>query len=185
MSIKSVRALFLDFDGVINTYDVTRRDVDCVMVYDQSSTDLYNDAMARRVDKLCKKYNLSIVISSSWREYYTFDELEYILRYMRISAPLIGITPIEHYDHTYSERTLYDPNAQSHDRGMQISKWFEFNKDQYDVEGYVVLDDNLYAKYGHDDNFIHCNRDLGFDDATYEHALTICDKIFGDSNECS
>lgn len=174
------RILFLDFDGVINTYDMTRLDVDCVMIYDQATTDLYNTRMARNVERLCQRYGLSIVISSSWREYYTRDELEYILRYMGITAELVGITTIEHLDNTYRERQQQNMYALSRDRGMQISHWLEHNEDILDVESYVVLDDNLYAEYGHEDCFLYCDRDIGFDDDAFARAIEICDCVFAE-----
>lgn len=170
------RILFLDFDGVINTYDTARLDVDCVMIYDQATTDLYNVDMARNVERLCKRYDLSIVISSSWRECYMKHELEYILRYMGITAELIGTTTSDHLDNTYRDRCDDDIFAISRDRGMQISQWL--SRTHYDIESYIVLDDNLYAAYGHEDKFIHCDRYIGFDDDAFIRAIEICDHIF-------
>ena len=171
--------LLLDFDGVINTYDITRRDVDCVMIGGQSTMDLYTEGMAHNVERLCQRYDLSIVISSSWREYYTLNELESMLRYMGITARLIGITPIDRFDHGYRDRQLDDINAVSYDRGMQISHWISTEGVAIGVDRYVVLDDNIYAQYGHETCFIHCDRDIGFDDHTYEASLLICDRVFG------
>jgi len=177
----SSRILFLDFDGVVNTYCVADMTQDCVMIYDQATTDLYSAHLSKNVERLCKKYDLSIVISSSWREFYSLHELEYMLRYMGITAKLIGVTTSEHLDTTYRERLKDDIHSLSYDRGMQITDWLEHHT-HLDIEGYIVLDDNLYARYGHDDHFIHCDRDIGFDDAAYERGIQICDTIFKSEN---
>ena len=125
--------LFLDYDGVLICPDEEIEDY------------------VKRLERLCKKYNLKVVISSSWREYY--PECLKMLYDGGFSGKVIGHTSLEGYD-----------------RNKQILSFIikhHFNK-------LLILDDMplwLFKKY-------HVQTDFrkGFDDEAYLKACEILDK---------
>lgn len=49
-----------------------------------------------------------------------------------------------------------------------------------------VLKYEYQYEYVHEDKFIYCDRDIGFNNSAFERGLTICNNIFGVYNEiCS
>lgn len=177
--------LFLDFDGVVNTYDICDYNEREIVILDGARTgDFYRVDLASNVNELCQLFDLHIVVSSSWRLHYDIEKLQLIINHIGINATVVGVTTDEHLDLDYYERLQWDPNSISRDRGMQITEWL--NETELTIDNYVVLDDNKYAEWGHEDKFIYCDRDIGFNNSAFERGLTICNNIFGVYNEiCS
>lgn len=73
--------VFLDIDGVLNDMNQP-----CTYKFKEESIDVLN--------YLYKKYNINIVISSSWREAYTFAFLQKLLKDNGILAPIIDKTNV-------------------------------------------------------------------------------------------
>ena len=151
--------LILDFDGVINTF-CPHPGHERIYVFDQHLDDKYVPCLAKNVAKLCKKYDLKIVVSSAWREYYKFYELEHILKYMKIDAELIDITT------SYTLDDNYDKN-----RGRQVQNWTSNN--EHDL--LLILDDNRHAGYMNESFFVLCDKNKGFDDEAFAKAEIILD----------
>ncbi len=72
--------LFLDIDGVLNVY--------------QGKPDCFSKEAVDVINKITKEYHLNIVISSSWRESFTFEELETLFKENGIEAKIVDKTPI-------------------------------------------------------------------------------------------
>lgn len=73
--------VFLDIDGVLNDMNQP-----CTYKFKEESIDVLN--------YLYKKYNINIVISSSWREAYIFAFLQKLLKENGILAPIIDKTNV-------------------------------------------------------------------------------------------
>jgi hypothetical protein len=74
------KALFLDFDGVINIYYAP--DSEKYKEIEKQSEGNYNFAdkeCVKRISDLCLQYDLDVVISSSWR----YSGLEYCRKYLQ------------------------------------------------------------------------------------------------------
>ncbi len=128
------RVIFTDIDGVLNPIG-TRG-------WNKSSIILYNN--------LCLEYDLKAVISSTWREHHTIEELQ-----KRFSDQ--GIT-VEIYDYT--------PVILGADRGQEIKKWLETNQ----VDNWVIIDDVTRNIEPHAGNVIKIRSWLGL---TIEDCLEI------------
>lgn len=100
-----MKVIFTDIDGVLNPFFKTK--------WSKTAIDLYN--------KLCRDYDLKIVVTSTWRINHTKEELQKIFYDQ-------GITH-EIYDYT--------PLIDQADRGLEIKEWLNNN----DVEDYIVIDD--------------------------------------------
>ena len=128
--------LILDLDGVINV-TIPNLKHEHVYLLDQKQEDLFIPQLAKNINKLCKAFDFKIVISSTWRKHYSIQELEYLLRYMGIEAPIIGITPV-----------INDKS-----RAFEIQSWAKENKSMW--AKYYVLDDMYTAIYDKDEHISH------------------------------
>ncbi len=144
--IMGSKLLFLDLDGVLNSVDFYKRRGGMVShksVFDRHVDDL--DPIA--VDLLKEfvlEYNISIVISSTWRKLFTIDEIcELFALVGWENIPIIDYTPI-----------LYTI------RGEEIQAWFKMCKRQYDE--YVIIDDDAdFLPSQLEYNFVHISGTTG------------------------
>ena len=76
-----MKVIFLDIDGVLNSEDLCiRRRHEDNSFDDKKKPYIYDFVDENAVNiivKLCKQYNIDIVISSSWRLYTLEDTMEY------------------------------------------------------------------------------------------------------------
>jgi hypothetical protein len=85
----SVKLIFLDFDGVLNTSK-----------YIASVKDDYDDAAhidpkkVALVNFIVTETGAKVVVSSSWRKYHTLKELNDMLKYKGATFDAIGVTPV-------------------------------------------------------------------------------------------
>lgn len=111
------KIIFLDFDGVLNSKYTKDR------VRFGPWNQLFRGLDAWRVklvSDLAAETGAKVIISSTWRQYYTRPELQKLLEGYGWQVPIHGYTP------------------QNHERSEDIQGWFELNGAP---AGYVVLDD--------------------------------------------
>lgn len=111
------KILFLDIDGVL----VTTRSKLAVNRWDQ-----FDVVSCQLIDKLCTYCDAKIVISSTWREQKTRENLEDILRYNDISRV--------HLHTDWATPVLRDS------RQKEINAWLKMHKE---VACWAVLDDGV------------------------------------------
>ena len=97
--------IFTDIDGVLNPH--WRNE------WSKSSIQIYN--------QLCEEYDLKPVISSTWRETHTKEELQQIFYNQGITTEIYDFIPV----------------IKGADRGLEIKAWLESNK----VDNWVIIDD--------------------------------------------
>lgn len=107
-----MKVLFLDFDGVINTFRNSNED-----------GEIFSAVCCKNLNKLLSEVpDLKIVVSSSWRH----GGLEYVKKVLKKNnidnSRVIDITGVEHGN-----------------RGNQIKCWLDRHKD---VKQFVILDDD-------------------------------------------
>ena len=106
-----MKVIFLDIDGVLNNHNSLR---DGVQIVPEKVLLLKN---------ICKSTNARVVISSSWRNMYTLEMLEFALFCAGLGRGRVIDKTRKEYDNL---------------RGNQIQEWIEDNH----VEAYVILDDD-------------------------------------------
>lgn len=154
--------LFLDFDGIINCYDIEQENDHLFIPND---TNYYNPKLVDNIKSIIHEYDFKLVISSTWRKDYSIQKMNYLLNdLMKIDCVILDYTTKEYLDTDYKDRLEWTHGASSIDRGLQISKWLDENK--YDINYYIVIDDSLDAGFGHSDNFFRVNSNSGFNDNT-------------------
>lgn len=139
--------IFLDIDGVLfyNPMDgrVHKRAAERLqgknvpkpypaIEFDRAAVDLFDEASLHYLDKLIAdiiqqtQQEVGIVLSSSWRIGYSLEELQDLFKQHAFSKYLIDKTP-EFFGKS---------------RGDEIAQWLKENKEQHNVVGFVILDDD-------------------------------------------
>lgn len=122
--------VFLDIDGVLNNQYFKGE-----YVFTKESVEVLN--------YLYEKYNIKIVISSTWKNAYSFAFLQLVFKENNIKAPLIDktmtfITPDEKRSKTMTlEELLNEEVNEIFTREYEINKWIKL----FQPNHYVILDD--------------------------------------------
>ncbi len=132
-----MRVLFLDMDGVLNSqkfFDSLKQEPKDRMpppglhmgtftwMIDSVAVSLLNTILERTG-------NPRVVISSSWRWYWTDEQIATMLQAKGFAGDIIGHTPFE---------VVLPEGIEEHARGHEIQAWLDEHKD---VERFVILDD--------------------------------------------
>lgn len=170
--------LFTDFDGVINCV-CEEREKEHLCLLDTFNH--YHPKLVENLKAIIHEYDFKLVISSTWRKDYSIQKMNYILNEVfKLDCTILDYTTKKFLDIDYRERLEWDPNSIPRDRGLQISQWL--NEEKYDINYYVVLDDDIDAKYGHENNYFGVNSMFGLDD-TALHEFEIFMKKLLNSGE--
>lgn len=140
--------IFLDFDGVLNTYKTWGK---------FPREDAIEPELVERVKRLCEETDAEIVISSAWRTIYPLNELKRLLEKRGGLQPelVIGITPDWH-----------GPFSQ---RGQEIGEWRGVNGREADP--YVILDDLWPGAFiGQESHHVQTMLTSGFTEERLEYA---------------
>lgn len=145
-----LRVIFLDIDGVLNSYRT-------YVAFGGFPHDLvpehrqrFDEISISLLRNLCLAENISIVVSSSWRAKFKWQEIGEVL-----GLPAIGETP--------SLATL---------RGEEIAAWLVNHPE---VEQYAILDDRDEMLPKQSAHFVHTNAKEGI---SYGNFVHLC-HIFG------
>ena len=133
-TLKRVKIIFLDVDGVLNSMAGTyKRQARLGRKGDDSIYEDHVDVLKWIIEYTDAK----IVVSSTWRLHAGIEGMQDYLEPFGISREtIIGVTPsvFEEVDHPTR------PGYRKY-RGEEIHEWFERTKDQIEVESFVILDD--------------------------------------------
>ena len=124
-----MKLVCLDIDGVLNNDESTKTDSKT-----GSSVGLkpgfaaLDPACIARVAKICELTGAKILITTSWRKYYTQDELVTIFKHHGLTAEVVGFTPV----------------FRSRERGDEIKAWFKTHRlsGGEAIKSFVILDDD-------------------------------------------
>jgi hypothetical protein len=133
-----MRVIFTDIDGVLNPHWRKK--------WSKSAIILYN--------KICKEFDLRVVITSTWRTNHTIEQLQKIFTEQGIEIPI--------YDYT--------PHLDQEDRGLEIRQWLMENVDCID---WVIIDDKTSDIEPHVKNVVKCRSWIGLTKDEYEEIKKI------------
>ena len=122
------RIIFLDMDGVMNNSEYFRN------AKWKGETDRIDPLAVDQLNRIVEKTHAKIVISSSWRHFYSYEEIHKLLKKKGFIGETIGETPDVY--------TKYKYNAP---RGCEINDWINHCIDDNKVctyRRYVILDDD-------------------------------------------
>lgn len=184
-----VPLIFLDIDGVFNCqlFYQSQQFAD----YKEAKKQLGKDVKAERIarldyyasqickerigwfNELCKDIDAEVIISSTWRQGKTVEELQEIMDYCGGTFKIIDKTPYTGYE-----------------RGTEISKWLHDNIEleihgvnYYDFHKYAIIDDDSDMLLNQKFNFFQTDNYSGLTPNTcYKIKRFITGRTFGVSN---
>lgn len=127
-----MKIIFLDYDGVVNNlvfFDINGEPTFGYVGPDgEKSIDRQvNDFQAIAwLNKICREFECKLVITSTWRWRDDYQECLYRAG-LNEKIEILGRTPKSNL---------------GHQRGWEIQEWFFQNKDKYNIEDYIILDDD-------------------------------------------
>ena len=153
-----MKVIFLDIDGVVNSYDTKERAPSKVVGVEQ--------CLIARIKEIVDATGAELVLSSTWREdwFYedTRDPKDWV--YLRDEFAKQGLYFL---DRTPLERTRH--------RGTEIKMWLE--SVEYDVESYVIIDDEMYDIWElHEGHMVKTSFVDGIQPGAVEMAIKILSK---------
>lgn len=132
--------IFTDIDGVLNPHWRKK--------WSKKSIDLYN--------KLCDKYDLKVVITSTWRIAHSIDRLNDIFKEQGITTDIYDYTPILEKE-----------------RGLEIKEWLDNNI----CDNFIVIDDKTSdIEPFINKNVVKCRSWVGFSQEEYNEICKILNK---------
>lgn len=176
-----INVLFLDIDEVLNNNLNTKTDKEHKHVYINGVKhhDKFNPRLIENLNMLIERYDLKIVLSSTWRklfDIYTMREM--FANCMGIKGELIDYTTKKYLDTGYYDRREWEGDgALPRDRALQISEWLSEKK--YNVKNYMILDDSIDVIYNHEGHYYRTKGEYGFDYISYLMCIEKFDLLFG------
>ena len=171
-----INVLFLDFDGVVNTqqfyrsespYRIQVNDNYFVDIATPSYKRLSNRQAVTLVDMLCHKFNLKIVVTSTWRLH--GDQTETLYN----SGLSEDVEILGHTDRLGSRDKEILTYIKNH------NQYNEYMHEQPLIKNYIVLDDDIGDMTLVKDHLIQTNTYDGF---TFSKYLDACSMIEGWDN---
>ena len=159
------KVIFLDIDGVMNSDQYNRYKYK----HHRKDWGSIDPRECHRMARFCEKYNVKLVISSSWRngnsweatykEFMNegFEDLPYRHHGMKLLAPyIVGVTPY----------------CESRHRGTEIQAFFDIvagkysdyrilMKEDFEIESYCIVDDDNDMLEEQMNNFVQTNFLIG------------------------
>lgn len=138
--------LFLDFDGIINSENL-EDEIEELFLDDRFTGESYSKNLTDNLSKFIKENDFNIVISSTWRRFFSFFELQQVLSLFKIDADrLLDITP-----------------DIGQERYKDIELWLDTNEElkEHSFSFFFVLDDNSDA-WTDSVNFYQVDTKTGF-----------------------
>ena len=147
-----MKAIFTNISGVLSDTNSFRDYIEYYYLYNDYNIDdsikAYDQKKFDLLSEICKENNASVVLSSSWRYYYTIDErfdnelIRILKEFKNHEIPFYGFTP-EIENEKVSRREI----------------WFENNIYDYlnlhpEVEDFCILTPDEYSLDSFDENLV-------------------------------
>ena len=144
-------AVFLDFDGVLNSARFLRS----IAPSERASTVLLDHEAVERVNRICEATGACVVVSSTWRYGRTLAQLRGLLEGKGFTGTVLGCTP----------------RMSSAARGEEIQAWLDSAPDYgLDVTRFVIIDDNRDMLHL-TDRLVETLADVGLQDRHVDDAI--------------
>lgn len=167
MSLRKQPIIFVDIDGVLNTWDELKRQTRTTGTNNHSQ---WSPQACKHLANLCLRFDAEIVVSSSWRHSHPLEQLKAVFRANGIHPSLvIGATPaVDELEEVWnSDRAYYDTYC----RGHEIEEWILLNNPDCN---YLIIDDDKDFLEHQLSRFVHVDAEFGFaDKQAFNQAITI------------
>lgn len=147
--------IFLDIDGVLRTTasDIWWSDKLIQPIPDSIFKRRFSPTSVSLINQLVNITKAKIVITSTWKTFYKFEDLKKELFSRGLVSDIIDITPV------------------LQNRGTEIQCWLDINS----VNKYAVIDDNINDIIDHINpgKIIKCSPSIGFTEIEFEKAIDL------------
>lgn len=157
--------IFLDIDGVLNSTSYYKRRDTKNYPYDE-----FDVGAISLLNELVNKTEAKVVVTSTWRQGTSLEELEDIMQTRGFEHEIFDYTPFLHYS-----KSQYT----SVPRGCEIHEWLETNcgYDYSKVVRYVILDDDSDMLYWQREHFFHVDRSVGLTNNVVYKAIRYLNRV--------
>lgn len=161
---KKINVIFLDIDGVLNTprfQMIQIKNFECDAYESQFN---FDPICMRNLKELIDKTDAYIVVSSTWRfdpDPRYMNEIVNNLKLYGIVDRIIGVTP--DLSEKYNSMLI---------RGHEIKQWIKENKNTFNIDKFVIIDDDN-DMFDLIDHLAECDYEDGFINEVKEIALKI------------
>lgn len=149
--------IFLDFDGVLNAD--TGDDGDVAVVDELWSAAWLDRVMVGRLSDLARRGGARVVISSSWRQRRSREELAEMLASLGFEGDVFDVTP----------RLPRPESGERSVREQEVKAWLDAHGH---VESYVILDDDQEF-IAMSDRHVRTHPKRGLTDLDVERAIAV------------
>jgi hypothetical protein len=147
--------IFLDIDGVLRTTasDIWWSDKLIQPIPDSIFKRRFSPTSVSLINQLVNITKAKIVITSTWKTFYKFEDLKKELFSRGLVSDIIDITPV------------------LESRGKEIECWLDINS----VNKYVVIDDNINDIIDHinPEKVVKCSASKGFTELEFAKSIDI------------
>lgn len=159
-----MKVIFLDIDGVVNCYDTKERAPSKVIGVEQR--------LITHIKEIVDATGAKLVLSSTWRKDWAFDLMNgKDWHYLRDEFAKQGLYFMD-----------YTPSRRDSHRGEEIKEWLESTG--YDVESYVVIDDEMFdIRDLHDGHMVQTSAMTGIKPGAVKMAIEILSKQHNPYND--
>ena len=159
-----MKVIFLDIDGVVNSYSTKERAPSKVVGVEQR--------LIAHIKEIVDATGAKLVLSSTWRKDWAFDLLDGIdWRYLRDEFAKQDLYFMD-----------YTPSRRDSHRGEEIKEWLEST--EYDVESYVIIDDEMFdIRDLHEGHIVQTSCIDGIKPGAVKMAIQILEKPHNEYND--
>lgn len=159
-----MKIIFLDIDGVVNSYSTKERAPSKVVGVEQR--------LISHIKEIVDVTGAKLVLSSTWRKDWAFDLLDGIdWRYLRDEFAKQDLYFMD-----------YTPSRRDSHRGEEIKEWLEST--EYDVESYVIIDDEMFDIWDlHEGHMVQTSCIDGIEPGAVKMAIQILEKPHNEYND--
>lgn len=157
-----MKLIFLDIDGVLNVIGQGHDE------YGQIFHQHFMDNLKRIIDETGAK----IVISSSWRKS-GLKVMQEMWKHRGLAGEVIDVTPslylekggcIQFWNDKLQEHPTPKIRGYSIPRGCEIEYWLNMESGKYEIESYVILDDDTDMLMSQKEKFVQCSENIDEED---------------------
>lgn len=159
-----MKVIFLDIDGVVNSYSTKERAPSKVIGVEQR--------LIAHIKEIVDATGAKLVLSSTWRKDWAFD--------------LMDGKDWHYLRDEFAKQDLYfmdyTPSRRDSHRGEEIKEWL--TSTEYDVESYVIIDDEMFDIWDlHDGHMVQTSYIDGIKPGAVKMAIEILEKPHNEYND--
>lgn len=162
------KVLFLDFDGVLNSWEwrAEQQRRDGVSFQAEKHLDELDPKAVERVNQILERTGAEVVVSSTWRRLHRQSELRGFLGKAGFRGRMVGVTP-------HLTVSPYAPTERAVQRGDEIRQWLDWEAEHNEpVAAYAVLDDDSDMA-GVEEFFVKTDHADGLQDGHVERCVAL------------